>query len=68
MDPPERDNHVNLYHRLVPQGGGGQEETRGMDEDDLSKISGPEKNVVSNITQIFIQHMDPQNYEEERIK
>ena len=36
--------------RLVPPGGGRQGETRGMDEVDLGKTSGPKKNVVRYVT------------------
>ena len=64
--PSERADYVNLHHRLVPQGGGRKGQTPRMD--DLGKISGPKNYVASNITQLPVQRMDPQNYEEERIK
>jgi hypothetical protein len=35
---------------------------------DIGKIPGPKKNVTNKHTQFSIQHVDPQNYEEERIK
>jgi hypothetical protein len=57
-----------LYHRLVPPGGGRKGGTWGMDEDDLGKFSGPQKNDVRNVKQLPVQCMDPQNYEEKRIK
>ena len=48
--PSERTNHVNLYSRLVPPGGGWKRGIGRMDEDDLGKVTGPKENAGSDFT------------------
>jgi hypothetical protein len=67
-EAPERTNHIHIHDRLVPPGGGGTRVEGRMDEVDLGQVTWPKENVTGELSNVSVQRLNSQDYEEKGIR